>query len=167
LTQDSNIDTTEAVDESSESAVIRALRKQIKDIEAELKGRPDRPTLEAEIRESLKRDNAIEGVLTTLGHPAGILDVVKAKLGDAEVTRDSVADALRGIGYQVEVDDAPAGEGHEPSESESDLAKVASLSAQVRSAAQGVAPVTDIQRINQAQSQAELNAIMAELGLAQ
>jgi hypothetical protein len=167
LTLESNTDGNEAVDESMDSPVIKALRKQVADLTKLVNNAPTRESIEAEVRGELARQSAISEQLIALGHPAGLSEFLNGKLGDADISRESVVSALQSIGFQVEASDAPAGEGHEPSESTSDLAKVTGLSAQVRSAAQGVAPVTDIQRINQAQSQEELTAIMAELGLAQ
>jgi hypothetical protein len=103
--------------------------------------------------------------LIALNHPAGLSEFLKGKLGDAEVTRESVAEALKGIGYQVEEADAPAGDGTEQSAQASDLAKVSTLSSRVRSAAQGEPSDAVMQRINKADTPAELAAIMAELGL--
>jgi hypothetical protein len=168
LTQEGYTDTTDVEDESSgnESEVLRSLRKQLKEKDRELSARPDRATLEAEIREGLKRDAAIEGALTTFGHPAGILDVVKAKLGDAEVSPETVAEALRSIGYQVEVPDATAGTGEEQVDQLSDLATVSTLSAQVRSAATGGA--TDpLEAINRANTPEELRAAVEKAGILQ
>jgi hypothetical protein len=167
LTQDNHTEGVEPQDTGGgeDSAIIKALRKQVKDQKAELESRPDRETLIAELRNELVRDGAIEEELTFFGHPKGILDTVKGKLGDAEVTRESVAEALKGIGYQVEEADASAGDGTEQSAQASDLAKVSTLSSRVRSAAQGEPSDAAMQRINKADTPAELAAIMAELGL--
>jgi hypothetical protein len=88
------------------------------------------------------------------------------KLGDAEVTRESVAAALTGIGYAVDIDGASSESGEEDSAQHSDLARVSNLSAQVRSAATGSTSDDLMRKISQANSQAELSALMAEAGLA-
>jgi hypothetical protein len=166
LTQESNTEGTENLDESTvDSPVIKALRRQIKDLEKAVSTAPTRESVEAEIRESLARESAISSQLVALGHPAGLSEFLKGKLGDAEVTRDSVAAALTGIGYAVDVDGASSESGVEVSAQQSDLAKVANLSAQVRSAALGGTSDDLARKISQAQSQAELNALMEEAGL--
>jgi hypothetical protein len=166
LTQDNYTDTTDDVDESgaSESELLRNLRKQLKEKDKELAARPDREALEAEIRNRLKRESAIETELMSLGHPAGIRPVVEGKLGDAEVNRETVAEALRGIGYQIEVPEAPDGSGGNPATSQSDLANVASLSAQVRSIASGGGEDTVMKQIAAAKTPQELAEIAAKGG---
>lgn len=170
MTQEASTETTEATDEANDNELIRSLRAQLKEKEKELKARPDRETLAAELRTELERDNAITAELGRLGHPAGILDAVKGRLEeDAEVSRETVAQALQGIGYQVEVEDAAEqSEGKEPSSQESELAGVANLSAQVRSAASGeVDPSAALsKKINAATTQQELEQAMREAGLA-
>jgi hypothetical protein len=144
---------------------MKALRKQIKDLQSQVNSAPTRESIEAEIREGLARESAISEQLIALNHPAGLSEFLKGKLGDAEVTRESVAEALKGIGYQVEEADASEGDGTEQSAQASDLAKVSTLSSRVRSAAQGEPSDAAMQRIQGAESPEKLAAIMAELGL--
>lgn len=167
MTQEGYTDTTDATEESmDDSPIIKALRKQIRDLEKAVNAAPTRESIEAEVRGELARQAAISAQLIELGHPAGMWEAVKGRLGESEVTRDSVAEALRGIGYQVEVVEAPEESGGEASVNVSDLAKVTSLSAQVRSAAQGVDPGDVMRKINQATSPEDLQAILVEAGLA-
>ena len=164
MTLENNTDGTDAVDESADSPVMKALRQQIKDLKDLVKAAPTRESIEAEIRAGLARESAISEQLIALGHPAGMSVVLNGKLGEAEVTRESVASALQSIGYKVEVDDAAQDEGNEPTVNQSDLANVSSLSAQVRSAA-GPDHSDLATKIANAQSQQEVAALMGEAGL--
>jgi hypothetical protein len=147
---------------------MKALRKQIKDLEKLVNSAPTRESIEAEVRVELARQTAISEQLIALRHPAGLAEFLQGKLGDAEVTRESVAEALRGIGYQVEVDGASSEpEGESPTEDHTDLANVTGLSAKVRSAAQGGDEDDLMRKIALTTNQGELNALMAEAGLVQ
>lgn len=164
MTLDNNTEGADAQDGSMEdSPVIKALRKQIRDLENANKSAPTRESIEAEIRTELERESAISSQLIELGHPAGMSAFLKGKL-EGDVTRESVVAALEGIGYKVEVPDAAEGSDGAAAAGQSDLARVASLSAQVASAASGASSDDIMQRINQAQTPAELQAIMAEAG---
>lgn len=169
MADESYTDAVDAVDQSmDDSPVIKALRKQVKDLETQVKSAPTREAIEAEIRTELERSKAITEQLIALGHPAGMSATVNGKLGDAEVTADAVAEVLRGIGYQVGAADAPEGDGGQPAaQADSDLAKVATLSAQVATAATGTTSDSLIERINSAKDSAELQAIMASAELLQ
>lgn len=170
MTEDINTDTTgaddETVDTTGDSPVIRALRKQLEDLKKAQKNAPTRDSIEAEIRADLARESAIADLLVGLGHPKGMSAVVKGKMGDAEVTPEGVAAALQSLGYAVTGEAGEAvGSGGETPEAHSDLVNVASLSAQVRAVANGSNMESVADRIAKAQSQAEVNAIMAEAGL--
>lgn len=165
LTLDNPGNTVDTQDEGVDSPVIKALRSQIKDLERELKARPDRDTLAAELRTQLDRDNEIIAQLKAHGHPAGILDVVKSKLGDGEVTSEGVASALTGIGYQLDGAGTVQDSGVQDNPDLSDLAKVTSLSREVSSAASGATPDSIMDKISSAQSPEELAAVMGEAGL--
>jgi hypothetical protein len=167
LTQDNITDTTETLDEgngSEESGVLKSLRVQIKDLKAELKSRPERETLLAEFQAEQGLNAAIETHLVALGHPVGMRDAVKGKLGDADVTLEGVATALTGIGYEVDVENAGSGQEGGSTTTASELAGVSDLSAQVQSAAGSGSPAPVIDQINQATSQADLVKIAAEGG---
>lgn len=170
MAEDINTDTTGAEDESvstDDNAVIKALRKQIRDLQAAVANAPTREDIEAEIRADLTRETAIADLLVGLGHPKGMSAVVKGKMGDAEVTVEAVAQALQSLGYAVEAADGEtAGSGGEVSEAQSNLVNVTSLSAQVQAAASGGGKESVEERIAKAQSPAEVAAIMAEAGLA-
>jgi len=165
LTQDNETEVVDVQETDQDSSVIQGLRSQIKTLEKDLKARPDRDTLAAELKEQLSRDTAIETQLIGFGHPAGILDIVKGKLGDAEVTADAVAEALTSIGYKVDVEDATSDHEEVTEPEVTDLAKVTDLSAQVQSAAKGLDSRDIAARINQAESQDELTEIMKEADL--
>ena len=168
LTDESVTDTTDTADESmdEDSPVIRALRKQIKDLQSQAKNAPTRDSIEAEVRADLARQDAIADLLVGLGHPRGMSAVVKARMGDAEVTRESVAEALQALGYAVADGDESAVEsGGEAPEAHSDLVNVANLSAQVRAAASGSGKESVEDRIAKAESPEQVAAIMAEAGL--
>lgn len=165
MTQDNYTDTASAADESNEdSPVIQSLRQQVKDLQKQVKSAPDRDSLEAEIREQLTRDSAIQTQLGKFGHPAGILDVVKGKLGENEVTEDTVAEALTAIGYTVDKADGAPETAKEPGDSRTDLANVTDLSRSVQSAAGSGAPASELSRVQNAQTPEELAAIAAEGG---
>lgn len=171
LTQEASTERDQPTDESSEdSEVLNTVRKRNRELEKELKSRPTRDELEAEIRTELERENAISEQLVALGHPKGLSEFLKGRLEeDAEVSREAVALALQGIGYQVEVDGAAEqSEGREPSSQETELAGVANLSAQVRSAASGeVDPSAALaKKINAATTPQELEQAMREAGVA-
>jgi hypothetical protein len=168
LTQDNNTEGDVALDESTDSPVMKALRKQIKDLEKQANSAPTRESIEAEVRDELARQSAISEQLIALGHPVGMSSLLKGQLGEAEVTRESVAEALRGIGYQVEVDGASSEpEGEDSTQDHTDLANVTGLSAKVRSAAQGGDEDDLMRKIALTTNQGELNALMAEAGLVQ
>jgi len=166
LTQESNIEATEAEGEGEESATFADLRRQLKEAQKELKSRPDRDTLTADIRSQLERDTAIESALVQFGHPKGILDVVKGKLGDAEVTPEGVAEALTSIGYVVDVEGAASSQGEVAPATQPDaLANVTQLGQQVRSAAESGSGASVEQRIAGAKTRDELAAIAEETGI--
>jgi hypothetical protein len=169
LTLDNNTEPVETPDQpdAEDSGVIKGLRADVKDLKAQVKAAPSREVLEAEIRSELARESAIKEQLVSLGHPAGIMELVSGKLGEAEVTKESVAEALTGIGYEVDVDGAGSGDDANTGDPSSDLAKVTSLSAQVQSAAQNV-PADDVgQKIAEAETPAQLAEIMAKADLLQ
>lgn len=165
MAQDNTTEGTETQDESTDNELIRSLREQLKEKDKQLKSAPTRESVEAEIRTELERESAISEQLVALGHPKGMSAVLKGKLKeDAEVTRDSVAEALTSIGYEVEVEGAATESESEKSVNQEGLAKVSELSAKVRTTASGDAP-DPIARLNQAATQADLVALTEELGL--
>lgn len=164
MTTDNHTDTT---DSSDESAVIKALRSQIKDLEKDIKARPDRETVEADIRSQLERESAIAEQLVTLGHPKGMSAIVAGKLGEGEITPEGVATALTTLGYEVKLEDTSekSDDSSTPDEASQALADVASLSSQVSSAAQN-APTDDTARlIAEAPDREALAQVMADKGM--
>lgn len=166
MTQDNSTEASEATGESGSdenSPIIRELRQQIKEMQRELKAVPNRTELEAELRAQVRRESAIEAELVHFGHPAGIRSVVEDKLGDAEVTRESVAAALKAVGYEVTADDSDS---DGPSvEANSALEGVTQLSSQVQSAAQKKGTEDFYDGLNKTDTPAELAAYMREKGL--
>jgi hypothetical protein len=152
-------------DESMDSPVMKALRKQIKDLTQLVNNAPTRESIEAEIRAQLDRNSAISEQLIALGHPAGMSEVIRGQLGEGEVTLESVASALQTIGYKVEVANGPEGEDTVQDTTSSDLANISNLSAQVRSAAGGDVRMDGVSKVNQASTQAELIELMRKDGL--
>jgi hypothetical protein len=162
MTQDMD---AEAIDAQDESGVIKALRSQIKDLEKDLKSRPDRDTLEAEFLTQQERNSAISSQLVDLGHPAGMSAIIAEKMGEGDVTRESVTATLQGLGYNLEATPETAPDPSETSESDQALAEVTSLSSQVASAA-GNPPADDtMAKIAATETREELAALMAEKGL--
>jgi hypothetical protein len=165
LTQDNNTDGIEAVDQSGDdSPVIKALRKQVADLTKLVNTAPTRESVEAEVRAGLAREAAIGSALTTLGLPAGLSEFLNGKLGESEVTLESVTSAVTSLGFQVEAAQATEDGGATPPVDNSDLANVTRLSAQVRSAA--TPDHTDLAtKLAGARDQGEIAALMREAGL--
>ena len=119
----------------------------------------------AEIRAELERDLQIESLLVGFGHPKGILSVVKSKLGEKDATPETVAEALTGIGYRVEVEDAGSGQDGQQTAANKALADVSALSSSVKSAAgSGSAPSVE-QQLSETQDPAQIVEIMQKTGL--
>lgn len=166
MTQDNLTNGTDTPDESvDDSPVIKALRKQVADLNKALKDTPSREDIEADIRTQLERESAISAQLVALGHPAGMAAFLKGQLGDAEVTLESVTAALEGIGYQVAVPGESSDTEGTTTPQVPDLARVSSLSASVQAAAKGDSSGSLTEKIAAAQSREEVTALMAEAGL--
>jgi hypothetical protein len=140
------------------------LRKQLREAQKQLKSQPDEAEMEANIRSKLERENAIESELVGFGHPKGIGSLIADRLGEADVTREAVAEALTGIGYEVDATDTAGGQGSSKDSSQPDLANVADLSSRVQSAGGSGAPASDLAKVESAQTREELRAIAAEGG---
>jgi hypothetical protein len=168
LTEDN---TTEAVESQEESAsgedspVIKQLRQQLKEAQRELKSVPNRSDVEAEIRAAVAREKAIESELVALSLPAGLSETVEGKLGDAEVTREKVVEALTSIGFQVTAEDDGGTQDEADSRQANDLAQVANLGNQVAQAATQQTQDNLTDKINEAETPEQLAAIMREAGL--
>lgn len=165
MTQDQHTNVVDTTDEEQESSVINDLRAQLRAKDKELKAKPDRDELAVELKAELADDNAIEALLIGFGHPVGILDTVKGKLGDAETTKETVGKALQDIGYKVEITDVSSEQDSQGSTENTELATVTGLSAQVQSAVQGDATVNVKTQLGEAETQDQVNAIMEKAGL--
>jgi hypothetical protein len=153
------------VDESTtESPVLKALRRQIKDLEQELKARPAEQEVESRLRAQLKREADAAALLTGLGHSSGLAEFMLQKIGDAEITADAVSGFLQGIGLTA---DSASSEGEQPPSQNQQLADVTTLAGRVSAAASNT-PTGDLAaRIAAAQTQEQVNALMEEAGLVQ
>ena len=163
MTLDNHTDPTDPVDptDPEESGVFKALRQQVKDQKKELDAAPDRTELEVEIRATLKHESAIEAELIGLGHPIGIRELVDEKLGENEVTKETVTEALIAIGYKVDETDGATEESNKDT-TKSGLAEVSNLSSAVQSAAQNK-PSDDLaEKIASANTPEALAKVMAE-----
>lgn len=149
---------------SDESGVVKALRSQIRDLERELKTRPARDDLESQIRTQLKREADAAAQLIEQGHPAGLARFMLSEIGDAEITAESVAGYLKGLGYDTK---PTSSEGQEPASPNQQLAEVASLASRVSSAANNAPADNVMERIQRAAGRDEVRAIMEEIGAAQ
>lgn len=166
MTDDSNTEAVESKDDSSsgeDSDLVKDLRKQIKELNRELKAVPSRSEIEAELIASHNRKSAIESELVALNVPKGLVDTVEEKLGDAEANAEAVAEVLTGLGFELGGSNETEAEGT----SVDDLAEVTNLSNQVSNAA-NKQPKDDLgEQINSADTPAELANIMREAGLGQ
>ncbi len=170
MTEDNTTETSESTEgaesegsgSSEESPVIKDLRKQLRDAQKELKSVPSRSEVEADIRQAVERESAIEQQLVAAGQPSGLRPLVEEKLGDADVTPEGVVEALKAIGFEVTASDD--GGTQENQQSAENLEGVANLGNQVAQAAsqQGTDNLTD--KINAAETPEELAQIMAEAG---
>ena len=154
----------DAVASTDESGVIKALRIQLKEQEKELKARPAREDLESEIRTQLKRESDIAALLTKQGQPSGLAEFAILKIGDQEVTEESVAGFLQGIGLTT---NPVSSDGQESESQTQQLAEVTDLASRVSAAASN-APAGNVEdRLMKAQSIAEIEVIMGEIGALQ
>jgi hypothetical protein len=170
LTQDNNTDAVDAQEQSQsgeDSPVIKELRKQLKDMQKELKSMPSRSDIEAELRSQLEREQAVESQLVAHNVPTSIRSIVEEKLGDADPTAEAVVEALTALGFSVEDDGGASEDGEADGQAASDLAAVSDLSAKVRSTAKGGQPESDMDKISRAKSREELQAIASEAGFLQ
>ena len=166
LTQELDTEGVPVTEEGSESSVLNGVRKELREAKAELKSRPDRDELRAELKAELAGDTAIETLLEGFGHPKGILETIKGKLGDGEATVETVAAALTSIGYKVDVEGAASSEEVvKEDDPATELAKVSQLSAEVQATAKGKTTVDVTEQIAAANTEGEVNAIMAKAGL--
>jgi len=155
----------QSVDVSTDdSPVMKALRSQIRDLEKALKDRPAPEEVESKLRNQLKREADAAALLTKQGQPSGLAEFMLSKIGDQEVSEQSVAGFLQGLGFDAK----PASDdGQETAPATQQLAEVADLAGRVSAAASN-APVGNLEdRIAKATTRAEIDAIMAEAGLMQ
>lgn len=163
MTDDNTTETTEVAGESKpeeDSDLVKDLRKQIKELSRDLKAQPSRTDIEANIRATVAREKAIESELTSLNLPAGLSEVVEGKLGDADVTAEAVAEALKAIGFELtdSTDD-------ETPDVADQVNQVASLGNQIANKAKTDPNAALTEKINAADTMDELAEVMAKAGL--
>lgn len=144
----------------------------VKDLRAQLKARPKEDEVQkridnavAEALSARDRDDAIKSVLIARDVPAGVSELVAKKLGESDVTEESVAEVLTTIGFDASPSGGDSSEkATEPVKAEA-LAGVTDLANQVKTSGEGgsTAPVAD--QFNAAQSREEILEIAAREGL--
>lgn len=148
-----------------ESAVIKALRKELRDAKAEAKTAQDAV---ATAREQVKREVAIGSLVNQAGYP-GLTEIAVEKVKDA--TPEAVVEFLKGLGLEPKAAEAASqGEGTEQPEEQdraSAVAGVANLGQRVAAAASGKAAGDLTSRIAKARTQEELIEIAREGGFLQ
>lgn len=154
-------ETAEQEGTGEESGVIKALRKQINDLQAELKNRPDSPDIDALVSERVQKRDAARDVLVRQGYSPKMTDLVLKNL-EGDVTEEAVSSFLDSIGLEAKSDESEQKPEPKPISSVADLAsQVASASAKDKVGDQV------LQSLNEAKSQAEIDALMRQAGLAQ
>ena len=145
--------------QENESAVIRQLRQQIKDLNAQVKEGPSADVIEEEVAKRVQRRDTTRDVLVQLGYPAQMTELVSKSV--EEPTEESVAEFLKGLGLDAKPQAAN-------DEKAKNVGKVAGLASQVAAATGGQGGKLSVEEeLAQAKSQSEINAIMVREGLAQ
>lgn len=157
---------TEAMGGSEDSAVIRALRDEVKSLKAEAKAAAQRAEAIAEqTRNEIKRESKAREIVSDLGYPLMAQDVVEKVEG--ELTAEAVAAFLESRGLQPQVSEG--NESQVQAEAPSGLSSVASLGQQVANVASGGGPQSIAQRVqvdlDNASTPEEIAAAMARAGL--
>lgn len=161
MTEDNitEIDETSGDNDPGDSAVLKDLRSKYNEAVKQLKAQPSRSEIEAEIRAAVLRESAIESQLVAAGQPKGLRPLVEEKLGDAEVSPEGVAEALKAIGFET----ASTEGGTQQSD---DLSEMSELSGSLQATVTGK-DLSDVdQKLANAQTPAEIDAIMREAGFA-
>lgn len=143
----------------NESAVIRQLRQQVKDLQAQVKEGPSADVIEEEVAKRVARRDSTRDVLVQLGYPAQMTELVSQSV--EEPTEESVGEFLKGLGLEPKSQAAS-------NEKAKNVGNVAGLASQVAAATSSDNVGSSIEeQLAQAKSQAEIDAIMARAGLAQ
>lgn len=149
-----------------ESAVIKTLRRELRDAKADAKVAQDAV---ASAREQVTRELAIGSLVNQAGYP-GLTEIAVSKVKDA--TPEAVSEFLKGLGLEPRDAQASGAEGEgtkQPEEPDqaSRVAGVANLGQRVAAAASGKAAGDITARIAGAKSQEELIQIAREGGFLQ
>lgn len=170
MTDDNTTETDESQEGTSEedSPVIKAIRKENRDLKKRLDSQPTEAELLEKARAVVARESAIDKQLIAYKVPTSVRELVEAKLGDAEITPESVKDALVALDFQVTSQDE-SGDDSQPNTQQTadDLAAVASLGNQVANAASQPDNDNITDKLNKAETPAEVAQIMRDAGLGQ
>jgi hypothetical protein len=155
MNQADDFEGTDDTGTDDQSATFAELRKKFREAEKEL-ATLRAAQAEADAREKQQREETTKELMNTLGLPGLVDDVLGWVEGD--VTAEAVTEALKvrsiplpdGIAEQPEVEEQP---------------NVSEVAQRVADAAGGVDRRSIDERINAAENQAELNAILSEAGL--
>jgi len=166
-TEDEN---TEAFDGSGDSAVIRALRAELKAAKSDLKVATDTANSIAEqTRSEIERSQAALAIVNALGYPKMADDF--ASQVEGELTAENAATFLQGKGLEprsLEAQDESTKQST-PADPAEGLAATASLGNQLAAVASGAGASGVAQRtedkLDQADSSVEVTRIMREAGL--
>lgn len=164
MTEDNTTEANQAEGENQSdenNALIKDLRKQIKDQAAQLKAQPNASDLEEKIRAKVKRESSIEQHLVAFNVPKSVRELVEGTLGDAEITAEAVAEALTAKGFEV----TNSTEGEAGSDSAKSLAAVTNLGDQVANASKADPLRSLSEKIANAKTPEELESVMAEAEL--
>lgn len=149
-------------DDPDESAVLRDVRAKLRAAEKALKEKEVRLS-EVEAAEQTRRADAAEEIVSALGFPGLKEDVLLWVQGP--LTENSVREALKARSLISQ--DSQESEGGEPQEQskQSSQGSASTVGQRLADAASGADQRDLEQRINEAQSQEELRALIAEAGL--
>ena len=161
---------SDAGDGAEESAVIRALRKEVKDGKADLAvALSSVDTIAESTRTEMKRSQDAKAIVNALGYPLMAEDF--ASQVEGELTADAAILFLQGKGLEPRTPDTSDDDTEEraPANLASDLAATASLGSRVADAASGAGATGAAQRtedkLDKADSKEQVAAVMREAGL--
>lgn len=157
MSQVDDFEGTEEEGSDNQSAVFNAIRKENREL-AKKVASFEAAQAEADAVALTQRAEAVKGIVNTLGLPGLANDV----LGwiEGPITVEAVAEALK-----VRSIPLPEGIDVQPEPVKDSVVNVSDVAQRVADAAGGKSNLTVEQRINAAESQSELDSIMAEASL--
>ena len=157
MSQVDDFEGTEEEGSDNQSAVFNAIRKENREL-AKKVASFEAAQAEAETAALTQRAEAVKGIVDTLGLPGLANDV----LGwiEGPITVEAVAEALKVRGIPL-----PEGVDVQPEPEKDSVVNVSDVAQRVADAAGGKSNLSVEERINAAETQDELNAILAEASL--